>query len=512
MITNITRAAGAVQEDLFDTCPPRVLNVSHRRAMEAPPREAQFMDSAGKGGGRTPVAPGAVLTVICISNLFGAIPLSAVMLALPEIGRELGLTIHQLSWLMVSYLLSASGFVLIAGRLGDLFGLRRFYLIGFLVLGLGSLLSGMADGLLLLVAGRALQGLGGAMTMSLGSALLTTSFPGSARGRALGTATAAVYVGLTAGPLVGGVLVWQFGWRAVFYAYIPVSVLVIALGSAFLPKGERRPGQTFDGAGTVTLLLGLPMLLLPLALCGKTGIQTWMAPTALGGLLILALFVKLELVASHPLLDLSLFRSRTFSLAAAASVFNYIAIFIPVMLVPFYLEEGLGLPASTIGMVLSAQPLAMALVASPAGRASDRIGTRPFSIVGLVIMAAGLYCFSFVGGTTSVVMVAVWLTTTGLGTGIFTSPNSSALMGSAPPHQQGSAGGVLAVSRNLGMMIGSAAAAVVYQFSGGSTGHSWLAADYAGFGNALEFATFVVLAGVLCCAFQGEPGAGRPRS
>lgn len=470
------------------------------------------MKSTGEAAGRAPVTPGAVLTVICISNLFGAIPLSAVMLALPEIGRELGLSIHQLSWLMVSYLLSASGFVLVAGRLGDLFGLRRFYLIGFFIVGVGSLLSGLAEGLPLLVAGRALQGLGGAMTMSLGSALLTTSFPGSARGRALGTATAAVYVGLTAGPLVGGLLVWQFGWRAVFYAYIPVSLLVIALGLAYLPRGERRREQTFDIAGTATLLIGLPLLLLPLALCGKSGFQLWMALTALAGLAFMALFVKIELMATHPLLDLTLFKSRTFSMAAAASVFNYLAIFIPVMLVPFYLEEGLGLKASTIGMVLSAQPLAMALVASPAGRGSDRLGTRLFSIAGLLIMAAGLYCFSFVGPVTPVALVALWLTLTGLGTGIFTSPNSSAVMGSAPPRQQGSAGGVLAVSRNLGMMLGSAAAAVVYQLSGGSTGHAWQEADYNGFSNALEFATLVGLLSALCCAFQGEPGAGRPRS
>ena len=468
------------------------------------------MTSTRDGGSRA--SPGAVLTVICISNLFGAIPLSAVMLALPEIGRELDITIHQLSWVMVSYLLTASVFMLVAGRLGDLFGLRRFYLIGFFVVGVGSLLSGLADSLPLLVGGRALQGLGGAMTMSLGSALLTTSFPGSARGRALGTATAAVYVGLTAGPLVGGLLVWQFGWRAVFYAYVPVSLLVIVLGLAFLPRGERRQGQTFDAAGAATLLVGLPLLLLPLALCGRAGFQLWMAPAAVAGVALTALFVRLERSAAHPLLDLTLFRSRTFSLAAAASVFNYFAIFIPVMLVPFYLEEGLGLQASTIGMVLAAQPLAMALVASPAGRASDRLGTRPFSIAGMVVMAAGLYCFSFVGGSSPVVLVALWLALTGLGTGIFTSPNSSALMGSAPSRQQGSAGGVLAVARNLGMMVGSAAAAVVFQLAGGSTGHSWLGPDYDGFSTSLAFAALVALAGAACCVFQGEPGAGSRRA
>lgn len=444
----------------------------------------------------------AVLAVVSLSNLFGAIPLSGVLLAMPEIGRELSVSIDSLAWVMVSYLLVASVCMPIAGRLGDMFGLARIYLLGFVVAGLASLMCGFADSFGLLVAARALQGAGGAMTMAVGSALLTTTFPASERGKALGTATAAVYLGLTIGPPLGGLLVWQWGWRAVFLAYIPVAVAVVLMGVLYLPRGRARARQRFDILGATALLTGLPLLLAPLALGARGGWSLWMIPAITAGAVLMALFILVEKKVEHPLIDLSLFRSRTFSLAALSSLCNYIAIFVFILLMPFYLEEGLHQEASTVGLLLACQPLVMALVTRPAGRWSDQRGTRWFCVIGLAVMGAGILGTAVLGPSSSLVLVGVLMAVTGFGTGIFVTPNSSAMMGAARGSQQGVAGGILAIARNLGMMVGSALTAALFALFGGRTGAVWTLDEFHAFSMVMVVAGLVSLAGALLSAFQ----------
>jgi EmrB/QacA subfamily drug resistance transporter len=444
----------------------------------------------------------AVLAVVSFANLFGAIPLSGVLLAMPEIGRELSVSIESLAWVMVSYLLVASVCMPIVGRLGDLAGLSRIFLLGFVVAGLASLVCGLSDSFVVLVIARGVQGAGGAMTMAVGPALLTTTFPARQRGKALGTITAAVYLGLTLGPPLGGLLVWQWGWRSVFFAYVPVAAAVVFIGYRYLPHDTPKRGQKFDIAGALALSLGLVLLLLPLALGSKGGWSSWMLPSLGGGAVLMAGFVRIQRKSCHPLMDLTLFRSRTFSLTAFASLCNYVSIFVYVLLVPFFLEEGRGAEASTVGLALACQPLVMALVTRPAGRLSDRTGARWFCVIGLAIMGGGILASATLDSVSSVWTVGLWLAVTGFGTGLFVTPNSSAMMGAAKGSQQGVAGGILAIARNLGMMIGSALAATLFPLFGGHTGSRWGAGDFGAFSRVMMVAGTIALVGAVVSGFQ----------
>ncbi|MFH1808073.1 MAG: MFS transporter [Pseudomonadota bacterium] len=445
-----------------------------------------------------------VLVVIGIGTLLSAMAGSAVSLALPSIGHELQISLDRSSWVMQGFLLVVTSLLLIAGRLGDLLGHRRLYLAGFTLFGLAALTCGLATSFGMLVAGRALQGVGGAMVMASSPALLTTSFPPQQRGKALGILATATYIGLTIGPPLSGLLVSTVGWRWVFFINLPVAVVILALGLRYLPGRTTRPAFELDLPGTVTLLFGLPLLLLTLSEGRAWG---WSSFPTLGSagaaLVLLASFIVIERRHRTPVLDLKLFRSVSFSGAAASAMANYVALFVPIILLPFYLTEALGLDARHAGMLLSVQALVMALVASPAGSLSDRIGTRPLATAGLLLEAGGLLGMLSLDATSPVALVAVWQVVMGLGTGIFISPNSSALMGSAPRQQQGVAGGVLAVARNFGMALGVATATTLFHVAGGETGRTWGEAELRGFHTALVAAAIVAAAGAVV-AFAGH--------
>lgn len=430
--------------------------------------------------------PNLVLLVVGLGTLLGAMAGSMVNLALPSIGRDMGVSIESSRWVVQAFLLVNAVLLLPAGRLGDLIGHGRVYLIGFTLFGATSIACGLAGSFPVLVGARVVQGLGAAMLISVAPALLTTTFPPERRGRALGVMSTATYVGLTISPPLSGVVVSALDWRWVFFLMVPVSVLICALGLVCLPRGARAAEARFDWSGAAALLVGLPLLLMFIS-----QVQTWGigSPLGLGSGLIgaagLSLFVVLQARGRAPLLDLGLFRSRVFTWSVLAAVFNYVALFTAVLLMPFYLEEGLELPPAKVGLVLAAQPVVMALTASPSGWLSDRIGTRALTVVGMVLVAGGLGGMASLGRSSSPWAAASWLALVGLGTGIFISPNSSALMGAAPRKRQGTAGSVMAEARTVGMLLGVAASTAVFQAAGGGTGEAWGAEDFAALRLAL---------------------------
>lgn len=479
-----------------------------------PPRSASSADpSAGAEPAAAPSGrgeasarhPKLVLMVVGLGTFLSAAQGSTVNLALPDIGRALDAPIDVTGWVVSGFLLAVTVLLLLAGRASDLLGHRRVYLVGQVLFGLASWGAGLGDAIETLIAARLLQGAGGAMVMATGPALLTMSFPVSQRGRALGMLATATYTGLTVGPPIGGWVVAAFSWRWVFYLNLPVALLIALLGWLYLPREVERPPARFDWAGAMALVAGLPLLLVALAQGGRWG---WSSPATIGcgaaGSAILLLFVALERRGTHPLLDFRLFRSRVFTGAVLSALGNYVALFIPIILLPFYLVEGLGIAESRAGWLLSAQPLLMALVASPSGRLSDRIGSRGLATGGLLVLAAGLTGLATVGSGSSTYAVAVWLGVMGLGTGIFISPNSSALMGSAPRQQQGVAGGVMAVARSLGMILGVASATSIFVAAGGHTGRRWVEADYHAMRVALVVAAAVSVTSALAAALRGS--------
>jgi MFS family permease len=389
-----------------------------------------------------------VLLVVCVGTMLGAMAGSMVNLTLPSIGRELQISIDASRWVVQAFLIVNALLLLPAGRLSDAIGHGRVYLFGFALFGAMSMVCGLAGSFWVLVLGRVLQGVGAAMLMATGPALLTTTFPPAERGRALGLLASATYIGLTIGPPLAGALISSFDWRWTFYFNVPIAAVVVGLGLARLPRTARR------------------------------------APTPRRGL-------------AAPL---ALFRSWTFSGAVLSALANYVALFAVILLIPFYLEEGLGLAPSRVGLYLAVQPLAMAVVASPSGWLSDRIGSRGLATGGMLLLVVGLVGASTLDAGSAVPTVICWLALIGLGTGVFISPNSSALMGAAPRAQQGMAGSLMAEARIVGMLLGVALASALFDLGGGRTGDDWRPQEYAALELALRAAAGVALFGAIAAA------------
>jgi len=397
-----------------------------------------------------------VLLAIGVGSFMSALDGSVVNAVLPLIRSAFESSVAEIEWVVTVYLLVVSGLLLTFGRLGDLRGQKTVYLAGFGIFTVGSALCALAPSASALVGSRGLQALGAAMLFANSPAILTKTFPAGERGRALGLQATMTYLGLTVGPSFGGWLAGRFGWQAVFTINLPIGALALALSARTIPADPPPDrSERFDPAGAVTFLAGLVSLLLALNLGHALG---WASPAVLallgGAALFLVGFVAIERRVIQPMLDLSLFARRQFSAATATAFFNYICLYSVVFLLPFYLIQGRGLTPAQAGLLLTAQPLVMAVAAPLSGSFSDRIGSRLLSSLGMLILGIGLLLLASLGPATPLSEVALRLGVVGLGTGIFISPNTSALMGAAPRARQGIASGVLATARNVGMVTG----------------------------------------------------------
>jgi EmrB/QacA subfamily drug resistance transporter len=458
-----------------------------------------------------------VLIAVGVGSFMTALDGSVVNTILPIVSRAFGAGVATIEWVVTVYLLVVSGLLLSFGRLGDMRGHKPVYVSGFVLFVLGSALSGLAPSAEILIVSRGLQAIGGAMLLANAPAILTGAFPAAQRGQALGLQATLTYLGLTTGPSLGGWLATRLTWRAVFYINVPVGLLAIALSLAFVPRdAPPEHAKRFDMAGALTFIVGLVSLLLAL---NKGVTWGWLsAPTLL--LLVvsfaaLVTFVNLELRSREPMLDLSLFRTRLFSAATASAVMNYICLYSILFIMPFYLIQGRGLSPAQAGLLLTAQPLIMAIAAPISGTLSDRIGSRTPGTLGMLILAGGLLLLSRLGPGSPFAYIALGLAVSGLGTGIFISPNSSALMGAAPRNRQGVASGIMATARNVGMVLGVGLAGAVFttvlahgQASGLST------ALFSAVSSAYMVAGGVALLGALTSFVRGgrQQGEGHPVS
>jgi EmrB/QacA subfamily drug resistance transporter len=397
-----------------------------------------------------------VLLAVGVGTFMSALDGSVVNAILPVIQEYFGTNVATVEWVVTIYLLVVSGLLLTFGRLGDLRGNKTVYVWGFVIFVAGSALSGLSPAPVFLISARAFQALGAAMLFANSPAILTKTFPASQRGQALGLQGTMTYLGLTTGPFLGGWLADQFSWHAVFFINIPIGLFATWLSWRVIPKdlsSERK--EQFDLTGAFTFMAGLVILLLALNQGQEWG---WISPLILGlsvvSIFILVVFVRIEQHAPAPMLDLSLFRNRVFNMSALSPILNYICVYSVLFLMPFYLIQGRGLTPAQAGLMLTAQPLVMAVLAPLAGTLSDRIGSQLPTTLGMLILGGGLFLLSRLTPTSSFVHVVIGLAVVGLGPGMFVAPNNSALMGAAPRSRQGIASGVLALARNVGMVLG----------------------------------------------------------
>jgi len=407
-----------------------------------------------------------VLATVMLGSIMGPIDASVVNVVLPTIAEFFRTGMSTAQWVPMIYLLMISSLLLTYGRLGDIYGYRAVYLSGLGGFVVSSAICGLSGSIEMLIAARALQGITAGMMMAVAHAIVVDVFPPYERGRALGINATSIAVGLAIGPTLGGFIAAYLGWRFIFLINIPIGVAALALAAKMLPRppdGEERAArQEIDliGAGTAFVSLFSFLFIVNRWQTMNTGMRISFLFLFF---IALSLFIYTERRVPHPMLDLGIFRIRTFTFANLSAMLNFMSQYVLVFLTPFYLQRALRYAPDQIGLVMVAFPLVVLMVAPFSGALSDKIGTRVLSALGAGICAVALVLMARIGimqGSGVPWCLALF----GLGTGLFQSPNNSAVMGSTPKNYLGVGSAILATVRNVGMVLGIAIGGAVVAY------------------------------------------------
>ncbi|MBN2207648.1 MAG: MFS transporter [Candidatus Aminicenantes bacterium] len=376
---------------------------------------------------------------------------SSMNLALPAIGREFGLGAVGLGWVASAYLLAAAMVLIPAGRLADLFGRKRIFICGVVIYTAASAVLALSPSAGVLTGFRAAQGMGGAMVFGTAVALLISVYPADRRGHALGINTAAVYLGLSLGPVLGGVLTQQFGWRSLFWTQVPIGILIAVLAAAvFRGEWAEARGERFDVGGSALFAVSLLALMVGFSRLPTASGAALTAAGAAGA----AAFVLMEKRIKAPVFDVRLLvRNRVYGFSNLAALINYCATSALSFLLSLYLQYVKGMTPQAAGLVLVAQPVVMTVFSPLAGRASDRRDPRILASAGMALSSLGLFVFSWLGRGTTVAFVVGGLLLVGSGFALFSSPNTNAVMGAVEKKSYGVASATLATMRLVGQML-----------------------------------------------------------
>ena len=376
---------------------------------------------------------------------------SSINIALPSISKEFALNAVALSWVATSYLLATAMFLLPFGKLADIHGRKKIFTYGILIYTLSSFICSISGSAILLIGSRILQGIGSAMIFSTGVAILTAVFPEQERGKALGINVAAVYLGLSLGPFLGGFLTQQFGWRSIFVANLLIGLVTIFMVLWKL-KGEwaEAKGEQFDFTGSIMYSLALIAIMYGFSMLPKiSGFGLIIV-----GILGIMLFMNQEIRIEHPVLNIKLFRDNAvFAFSNLAALINYSATSAVGFLLSLYLQYIKGFSPQIAGLILVSQPIIMTIFSPFAGRLSDRIEPRIVASIGMVITVPGLLLLTFLNEKTSTGFIIASLILLGFGFALFSSPNTNAIMSSVEKKSYGVASATLATMRLIGQMM-----------------------------------------------------------
>lgn len=398
-----------------------------------------------------------ILAIACVGSMMGPLDSTIVSVSLPAISSDLGMSYASSVWVPMAYLLAVASLLLTFGRLSDLKGRKSLFIVGFGVFVLGSFLCSVAQNGGQLATFRFLQGVGAAMIMATATAIVTAAFPPKERGKALGINAMAVYIGLTLGPPLGGLLTGSLGWRSIFWVNVPIGLAVIGLAWWKIKEPERNiRARRFDIAGASLFATGLSALLVVLTIGSELGWSSLvvLVLVAIAASAFAAFIVVERRKGADAMLDLRLFtHNRLFAMANISALLNYTSYFGVSFILSFYMERVLGYSLYLTGMVLLSMPLVMSVLSPVMGWASDRIGSRSLASGGMVLIGVGLLLLSRLGEATTAGELVACLLVLGVGMGMFSSPNTSAIMGCVAKDQLGVASGTLSTMRTVGQSL-----------------------------------------------------------
>jgi len=391
------------------------------------------------------------LTVSALASFLMSFIGSAVNVALPAIGKDFSIDAVLMSWIVTSYFLAGAMFLLPFGKVADIYGRKKVFTLGVLLFTLASFLSAVAPSAILLIFFRILQGIGCAMISGTGIAILTSVFPVGERGKALGMNVAAIYLGLTLGPILGGFLTQHTGWRSIFWLNVPFGIFIVILILLKL-KGEwaEAKGEKLDIVGSVIYGLSLALILYGFSVLTSTlGIYL-----ILIGIFLAGLFIWWEVKVDNPIFDIRRFKSNTtFLFSNLAALTTYTSTFSAVFLLSLYLQYIKGVSPQHTGLILAAQPIVMTIFSPFAGRLSDSLEPRIIASWGIGLIGLSLFLFTFLSKNTSIRFVVADSILFGLGFAIFASPNTNAIMNSVEKKFYGVASAIRGTMRMLGQTL-----------------------------------------------------------
>ncbi len=406
------------------------------------------------------------LIITLLTAFLNPLLISGVNIALPAIEKEFNLNAVSLSWIVTSYLLSSAVFLLPIGKFADIRGQKAVFRGGIIIFTLATAMCGFAPDGLMLILFRVIQGLGASMTLTTGAPILVSVFPPAERGKVLGLNVAVVYLGLSLGPFIGGILTQSFGWRTIFLFCVPLEIVALVLAFFKLKTTVKESvSGRMDHTGAILYSTGLISLVYGSSHLNKS--FGW--PLLISGMVLLIFFIRRCKTSENPIFEIALFtRNRIFAFSNVAALINYSATFSLVFLMSLFLQKIKGLTPQQAGTILVAQPLMMSILSPFAGKLSDTIEPRMLVTAGMVISSTGLFLLAFITPQTSIFNIVAILVYMGIGFGIFSSPNMNTIMSAVEKKQLGIASGTAATMRVVGQMTSMMIVTLVFSlyFSG----------------------------------------------
>ena len=392
-----------------------------------------------------------VLFISILGSFFSSFMMSGLNIAVPEIGREFSMNAVWLNWIPVAFMITSTVLMIPFSKLADWYGYKRIYLVGIVIFTILSIITPLSNSSLIFIIMRAVHGVGGAMMVVTGIAMISCIFPVQERGKALGISLAAVYFGLSSGPFLGGLLIQYFGWRSVFFVSVPFGLAVIILIIWKLKSEWKFKTQgKFDIVGSVLYTIALVALLF-----GFSFLPQLIGFIVMGiSIIIFVIFIWWETKTRNPVMQINLFReSRIFAFSNFANLFNYIAYGSVAFLLSLFLQYNKGLSPSNAGLIILAMPVVQTVFSPITGRLSDRIEPLVLASWGIGINGIGMVALAFATESTPLWMIVASLIVLGFGSALFVSPNTNAIMGAVSKDLYSVASATLATMRQIGALL-----------------------------------------------------------